>query len=166
MPARRWTRENIIEAIRLWASEHGQPPGARDWNQGKQGPRFPATMSVYRSGGSLSQPFSSWAEAIEAAGFPKPRIGVRHYNPEDVVATDLEILAALVDLTDERRYPPTVRELGKRLGFASTSSMHYRLLRLRRGGHVDWELGQVRTLRVLSDVWVTMRRNARTGVTL
>jgi hypothetical protein len=79
-----WTRERVIEAIQLWARLHdGKPPVATDWLVGAAmrdvgGHRFPPASSCYRGSGLESAPFEYWADAIEAAGFPRPRIG--HYE--------------------------------------------------------------------------------------
>lgn len=70
-----WTAEAIIAAIRMFADEHGRPPTAREWTLGSRGRRFPPVVSVQRE-------FGSWAEAIERAGFPRPRSGVRKWTPE------------------------------------------------------------------------------------
>jgi Homing endonuclease associated repeat len=71
---RRWTREAIIEAIQLLATENGRPPLASEWLR-ERDPRFPAPSIIYRSKGNPYPPFASWADAIEAAGFPKPHVG-------------------------------------------------------------------------------------------
>jgi predicted transcriptional regulator len=73
-----WTRERIIEAIQLFASEHdGRPPTATEWLRGPRDPRFPRTSSIYRSNtkSGRNKPFASWADAIEAAGFLRPKVG-------------------------------------------------------------------------------------------
>lgn len=64
---RHWSPERILAAIRAWAAEHGRPPGAREWRHTR--PTAPTTNTVVRE-------FGSWANAIEAAGFPRPRSGV------------------------------------------------------------------------------------------
>lgn len=78
-----WTREAIIEAIQEFAQEHGRPPLAMEWSSSRDN-RYPAYSSVYRHRGKkgMYQPFASWADAIEAAGFPRPRRGqkVRPYG--------------------------------------------------------------------------------------
>jgi len=70
---RRWTRDTIIAAIQEWAREHGGvPPVAPEWQNASRGSRFPAAGTVYNN---PSAPFASWADAIEAAGFPRPVVG-------------------------------------------------------------------------------------------
>lgn len=72
---RMWTGEAIIDAIRLFARENGRPPLAAEWICGPRDPRFPRASNIYRSISNRTNPFASWAEAIEAAGFPRPRVG-------------------------------------------------------------------------------------------
>jgi len=70
-----WTRETVIAAIQEWAREHGGlPPTATEWQRRSRGQRYPAAGTVY---GKRSGLFDSWADAIEAAGFPRPAIGRR-----------------------------------------------------------------------------------------
>ncbi len=65
-----WTRDKIVAEIRRFAVEHGRPPSATDW----RGPR----SSGYPSSFTVQSLFGSWANGIEAAGFPKPKVG--HYD--------------------------------------------------------------------------------------
>jgi hypothetical protein len=81
---RKWTQETVIEAIQLFARENGRPPLSSEWLV-RQDRRFPPTSAIYRykpkgRGGKRNRsgrhnPFASWADAIEAAGFPRPKIG-------------------------------------------------------------------------------------------
>jgi len=72
-----WTREAVIESIQRWAKEHGRPPKSNEWI--RAGADHPARSSVYRAkGNSRTNPFASWAEAIEAAGFERPENGGRY----------------------------------------------------------------------------------------
>ena len=64
-----WTEERVIEAIQRWASQHGQPPGARDWV--RRGDHHPSMSAVY----GPHSPFPNWSDAVEAAGFPRPAPG-------------------------------------------------------------------------------------------
>ena len=76
--ARVWNRENVIKAIQAWAEDHGRPPLAMDWIRTgvtSSGVPHPGFSSVYRYKHSSSAPFASWADAVEAAGFPRPRVG-------------------------------------------------------------------------------------------
>jgi hypothetical protein len=82
---RRWNRASVIAAIQHWAAEHdGKPPLAEDflYRQGGDRWKYPSAGSVYgrtRKGkNGVSSPFVYWADAIEAAGFPRPQVG--HYE--------------------------------------------------------------------------------------
>jgi len=70
--------------------------------------------------------------------------------PEVLTDTRRRILAAIRDLTRERGYPPTVREIGQAVGLRSTSSVQYQLHILCRAGYV-WQQGQrrARTVRLV-----------------
>lgn len=59
------------------------------------------------------------------------------------------VLRAVQNLTDELGYPPTFREVGKRVGLSSPDTVYRRLLALRGRGLVVWEDGKPRTLRVV-----------------
>jgi hypothetical protein len=61
----RWNRESVEAAIQAWAAEHGRPPKQKDTNNE---PGLPSPSSVRDTHGS-------WANAVEAAGFPRPRRG-------------------------------------------------------------------------------------------
>lgn len=84
-----WSDSKIIAAIREWHFLHGRTPVSTDWNRRVEGSpgqyvggprlkwtgkrRWPPLRAVQRS-------FGSWSNAIEAAGFPRPKIG--HYRDE------------------------------------------------------------------------------------
>ncbi|MEK5503261.1 MULTISPECIES: LexA family protein [Bacillus] len=60
-----------------------------------------------------------------------------------------QILEAIDKLTKEKGFPPTVREIGDRVGLKSSSTTKGHLDRLRAKGLVDWEEGKPRTLHIL-----------------
>lgn len=70
-----WTREAVIEAVQHFAAERGRPPTSSEWNSSDRGDRYPPLPSVYKSSWKPDAPFDSWADAIEAAGFPRPKVG-------------------------------------------------------------------------------------------
>lgn len=90
---KRWTREAIIEAIKLFAERNGRPPVATEWNKTKalRGADYPPLSAIYKyrvggRGGKVNRagknnPFESWADAIEEAGFPRPRRGEYKVRP-------------------------------------------------------------------------------------
>lgn len=64
--SRRWTRDKIIAAIKAFGREHDRPPTADEWRHvGATTPNYSAVVTHC----------GSWADAIEAAGFPRPRRG-------------------------------------------------------------------------------------------
>lgn len=73
-----WTREKLIAKIRQFALEHGRPPHSAEW----RGPR----SSGYPSSVTVQYVFGSWANGIEAAGFPRPRSGYYDRTQRKVAA--------------------------------------------------------------------------------
>jgi hypothetical protein len=85
-PRARWTRESVIVAIQEFHRRYGRPPASTDWNVAhakalghpEKVERFyadncyPHANVVY--GGKYGL-FDSWADAIEAAGLPRPAPG-------------------------------------------------------------------------------------------
>ena len=68
-----WSRDRIIEAIQEWADRFGTPPTAPKWNvaaSGHDSARWKAGTWPHLS--YVQRIFGSWANAIEAAGFPRP----------------------------------------------------------------------------------------------
>lgn len=63
---RTWTRQDIIAALQAHVAEHGHPPTSKDWSH--VSPDHPSATIV-------KQQFPSWADAVEAAGFDRPRRG-------------------------------------------------------------------------------------------
>lgn len=73
-----WTEGVVLVAIQEWVRRRGRPPSSSEWDRQLTDPdgyRFPAKTSVYRSLKSSHAPFAKWADAIEAAGFTRPRSG-------------------------------------------------------------------------------------------
>lgn len=64
---RHWTREAAIEVIQNFARIHGRAPLASEWLRNVLQPN----MEV----GTVQRLFGSWANGIEAAGFPRPKRG-------------------------------------------------------------------------------------------
>ncbi len=108
----RWTDEDILDAIRHWATEHGQPPTANHWRNRHNG--YPS-LSV------VTGHFGSWATAIERAGFPRPVRGLHRQGqapkapekltPSPVVRQAASTAAAAVG---EESPEPVAAELGAR----------------------------------------------------
>jgi hypothetical protein len=67
---KKWQREEILEAIRLWAEEHGHPPNTTDVNT-DHAKHLPSLRSVERY-------YPSLAHAIRAAGLTPLPPGVSY----------------------------------------------------------------------------------------
>lgn len=76
-PEKFWTRERIIDAIQRFAATNGRPPTAAEWIRADRENGYPPRSVVYRQPSCKTAPFASWADAIKAAGFTRPRIGKR-----------------------------------------------------------------------------------------
>lgn len=64
----RWPREATLRAIRRWAESRGAPPTSVQWRRANA--EHPSEATVRRL-------FGSWNAAIETAGFPPRRSGMR-----------------------------------------------------------------------------------------
>lgn len=78
---RKWTRASGIEAIQEFALEHGRPPTTRDMN---------ALASLC----SQRDDLGSWADLVEAAGFPRPARGGHRFDTETAAEAARKALAA------------------------------------------------------------------------
>lgn len=83
---RKWTQETISDAIRRFARVNGRPPLADEWINADPVNGYPPRSAVYASTSGGNQPFPSWADAIEAAGFPRPVVGRYARRPRGVPA--------------------------------------------------------------------------------
>lgn len=59
------------------------------------------------------------------------------------------VLETLIDISKQCGYPPTVRELGDRLGLKSSSTTHNHLSNLEAMGYIRREPSKPRTITVL-----------------
>ncbi len=78
-----WTRETVVAAIRRFGDRYGRPPAATDFspaNARAQGHEWRAERFAadgdYPHLHSVRGVFGSWAGAVEAAGLPRPIVGV------------------------------------------------------------------------------------------
>jgi repressor LexA len=62
--------------------------------------------------------------------------------------TRQQIIEFIIDSTEERGYPPSVREIGKEVGLTSSATIHHHLDRLITDGKLSRVPGQARTIRV------------------
>lgn len=78
-----WTQAKVIEAIQGFAREFDHPPAQNDWEptaalrrgQTDRAERYLQRKSEWPSAPTVRLKFGSWGNAIEAAGFPRPRLG-------------------------------------------------------------------------------------------
>lgn len=63
-PYAKWTHEAVLDFIRAFAAEHGRPPSMQE-SQDSGGPYYVTVKNL--CGG--------WADAVEKAGFPRPKRG-------------------------------------------------------------------------------------------
>lgn len=64
------------------------------------------------------------------------------------MTTQRRVARAVLQLTELRGYPPTVREIAEHAGLSSTSIAAYWLKRLRQRRLVFWQENHARTLRL------------------
>ena len=60
-----------------------------------------------------------------------------------------EVVRLIVELTDERGYPPTLAELAKSMGLRNRMTVHQHVAALKKKGIVKWEPGLNRSLRLV-----------------
>lgn len=62
-----------------------------------------------------------------------------------------KVLRAIQNLTLELGFPPSIREIGDRIGEASEGNVHRMLAAMRDEGLVTWHNGRQRTIRVVRE---------------
>lgn len=65
-----------------------------------------------------------------------------------ISAKQLNVLHSIYELLNENGYPPTVREIGDRVGLSSPSTVHGHLDRLCEKGLIDRDSSKTRTLEI------------------
>ena len=86
---RRWTRDQLIERILAWASEHGQPPTANGWHKHRADGDWPTTSQV------ISE-FGKWSDGIKAAGLAAQPTG----GPQRPPRAKAPVPSAAAETTD------------------------------------------------------------------
>ncbi|MBX9692639.1 MAG: transcriptional repressor LexA [Cyanobacteria bacterium] len=73
-----------------------------------------------------------------------------------------DVINAILQLTNEHGYPPTLAELAAALGLKNRMTVHQHVAALKRKGLVNWESGLNRSLRVLNEglSYVTVPRES------
>src|SRR6188474_3153590 len=72
----------------------------------------------------------------KGAGRPRRPVPPAHLDPDAAPSREEEILAFIAGSLRERGYPPTIREIGKAFGIASTNGVRYYLDRLEQSGKI------------------------------
>ena len=72
----------------------------------------------------------------KGAGRQRRPVPPAHLDPEAAPSRQDEILAFIAGSLRERGYPPTIREIGKAFGIASTNGVRYYLDRLEQSGKI------------------------------
>ena len=83
---------------------------------------------------------SGWVESITRVDEPTT-------DDPALSARQRAILHAIRDLTARLGYPPSYRELGEEIGI-NVSSVAYQVAELKASGHVQFDPGRPRTLKV------------------
>jgi lambda repressor-like predicted transcriptional regulator len=79
----------------------------------------------------------SWKHLPVVEPVPPPRLSVRQRH----------LLATIAATINTRGYPPSIRELGRKVGLSSTASVHSQVRTLERRGYLEREPGRPRTIR-------------------
>jgi repressor LexA len=80
---------------------------------------------------------------------------------EKLSARRREILDYIVRTTEERGYPPTVRDIGEAVGLRSSSSVHFQLKALEKSGYIQRDGNLTRAIRFTGGVPETSRELTR-----
>jgi hypothetical protein len=133
--ARRYTRGQILDAIRRWADEYGAPPTLQDWEPSSarrsgnhaRADRFDA--GDWPSARMVRRQFGSFGAAVRAAGF---ECGVERSTKPHLSARE-EVLRAIREWT--RRYGDPPLQADWDVARARKQGDHWRIERYRSG---DW----------------------------
>lgn len=67
---------------------------------------------------------------------------------KDLSQRQAEMLSFIIDSTDYKGYPPTIREIGRAIGISSTSVVNYNLSRLCKSGDIEKDPVRARGIRI------------------
>jgi repressor LexA len=85
----------------------------------------------------------------------------KHELTEQLTERQNKILKYIRDVTRDRSYPPSVREIGEAVGLSSSSTVHNHLNQLERRGLIHRDPSKSRTVQLVQDAEVDkQRRNA------
>ena len=72
-------------------------------------------------------------------------------NAKSLPARQKDVLSAIVQLSQDNGYPPTLAQLAQSLGLKNRMTVHQHVAALKKKGLVHWEPGLNRSLRVLPE---------------
>ncbi|MFD2613521.1 LexA family protein [Paenibacillus gansuensis] len=67
----------------------------------------------------------------------------------------MDVLYAIKQFIEEKRYAPTVREVMKLVGHQSQSTTHGLMTKLKLQGYISWDASKPRTLFIIKDTTST-----------
>ena len=76
MPYKPLSRDEVIEAIRRFAAQHGRPPTSHEWLKADSENNYPNRNACV---GKRGHAFATWTEAVKAAGFRPLKPGQNKY---------------------------------------------------------------------------------------
>ena len=85
---------------------------------------------------------------------------------DELTSRRREILDFIVRATDTNGYPPTVRDIGEAVGLRSSSTVHFHLKALERGGYIQRDGNLTRAIRASGGSKTDGRRDAMRFVPL
>lgn len=89
------------------------------------------------------------ARSIRIIGQDSKKLEFNWANYQNCTKIEIQILQAIVTLTNQHQRPPSNRELLAATGILGTQTLLNHLKALRGKGIVTWSVGKARTLRVL-----------------
>lgn len=66
----------------------------------------------------------------------------------DLTDKQKECLIIINLLTKRKKYPPTIREIGREMGLNSPATVYYHLTNLKEKGYITWEEKESRTIKL------------------
>lgn len=84
---------------------------------------------------------------------------------EDLPSRQRDVLRLIVQLTEERGFPPTLAELALAMGLKNRMTVHQHVAALKKKGLVLWEPGLNRSLRVVTAAQEAARGGLKEGFT-
>jgi hypothetical protein len=149
-----WTREAVIDAIQRFAAAHGRPPKAGEWITADRVNGYPPRSAVYGNcTRGTGPPFARWADAIEAAGFIRPRPGKRQNDTGPIVAR--------VVLAELRRHGEPFHFFDVGVLLTEHGGCDYRVAMKRAGGYLRWWLDHGYVVRFAYGRYVTTEKRYR-----